>query len=281
MSNVKSASRVVDVLELLASHKEGLSVTDVSGYLRIPPSSCHTLLQTLTRRGWLTREERNKRYRLGLKLFQLVGCMVDSLDIVEVAEPVMERVNQLCNQAVSLATLEGTEVVVIYKKTASGVIRIVNPVGTRLPAHATALGKVILAELSEEQVDYLYPDEELEAHTPFTITTKQELKQCLSQMEETGIAYDREESSMGIQAVGSVIKNYSGLPVAAISIAVLSADRHDEKYWGQLEKLVRVAAAVISARLGNGSELVERYDISALDRAWESGLEFAVSGGKE
>jgi len=267
IKDVKSASRVLDVFELLARDPQGLSLKQISQSLHIPPSSCHALLQTLQQRGYVLRDEATLVYRLGTRLFELAASHSENLDLVQVADPVMDQMSRLCDEAVSLAILQGTDVVFIHKKTAGDVIRIVNPVGTRLPAHATGLGKAILAALPAEELDVRYPQDELPRLTPHTITSKRELRDCLDRVRETGVAYDREESRLGVQAVGSVIRDRNWFPVAAVTIAVLAMRPRDEGYWHRLERLAKAGASVISARLGcpapggNG-------DLSVLTREW-------------
>lgn len=270
MREVKSARRVIDVFELLSRNPEGMSLKQISQSLRIPPSSCHGLLWTLINLGYIVKDDFALTYRLGTKLFELAGAHIESLDLIQIADPIMEHMSRTCNEAVSLAVLEGTDVVFIHKKTSGGVIRIVNPVGTHLPAHGTALGKVILAELPPDELDVLYPHDELVRWTPHTITSKQALKRCLAEARERGVAYDREESAIGIQAVGSVVRDHNGFPVAAISVAALAAHKRDEEYWHRLERVVKAGASIISARLGYASASGSQ-DLSQIDRAWQGG----------
>lgn len=265
---VKSASRVLDVFELLARDPQGLSLKEISESLGIPVSSCHALLQTLQLKGYVLRDEEGLVYHLGAKLFGLVATHSENVDLIHLADPVMEQMTRLCNEAVSLAVLQGAEVVFIHKKTAGDVIRIVNPVGTHLPAHATGLGKAILATLSDSQLDALYPHDELPISTPHTLATKQALRACLAQVRETGVAYDREESRLGVQAVGSAIRDRVGT-VAALTIAVLAMYPPDGNGWQRLERLAKAGAAVISARLG--CPAVASYDISLLTKEWQEG----------
>jgi len=268
MGDVKSARRVIEVFELLSRHPEGMSLSQISQSLRIPPSSCHALLWTLNNLGYIFRDDLALTHRLGTKLFELAGTHVDSLDLIKVADPVMEHMSRVCNESVSFAVLEKTEVVFIHKKTSGGVIRIVNPVGTRLPAHGTGLGKVILAELPPDELDAMYPHAELKRYTPHTITSKQALMRCLAEVREQGVAYDREESAIGVQAVGAVVRDHTGLAIAAISVAVLSTHERDEEYWHRLEEVVKTGANIISARLGYATPSGSQ-DLSQIEMAWQ------------
>ncbi len=269
MRDNKSANRVIDIFELLARYPEGLSLKDINQYLLIPPSSCHALLSTLCKRKYVIKDRVSLTYRLGTKLFDLVGRYIDKFDLIQIADPVMGQMNRLCEEAVSLAILMGTDVVFIHKKTSDQVVRIVNPVGTHLPAHGTALGKTILAELSLDELDVLYPHEYLERWTPYTITSKQTLKESLAKVTEKGIAYDREESRIGVQAVASVIKDHNEFPVAALSIAVPAIHVRSSERWRCLERLVQAGARIVSARLGCASA-AGNEELSILGQVWST-----------
>ena len=270
MSLVKSATRVLDILELLSRQPDGLSLKEINEGLSIPLSSCHELMRTLNHRGYVAKDSSNHTYGLGMKLFQLVDTHADNVDLFKIADQVLGRMSRVCGETVSLASREGTDVVFMHKKTSSNVIRVVNPVGTRLPAHGSALGKVILAELPPDELDVLYPNEELERSTPHTITCKQEFKKCLTEVREHGVAYDREESNIGVQAVGSLVRDHNGLPAAAISIAVVSVHTRDQHDWHRLEEVVKTGADIISARLGY-TKALGNLDLSRIDKAWHGG----------
>lgn len=248
-SQVKSAARVLDIFELLLREHKGLSLTEISERLQFPISSAHALVQTLIGRGYLLRDD-HLLIRLGPKLCQYARIFADGLDLISVADPIMEQVTRLCGQTLSLAVLEGREVVFIHKKIAQGTLHVVNPVGTRLPAHATGLGKAILALLSPRELDQLYPtDDTLEAPTPNTITDKATVIAVVDAVRKTGVAYDREESALGIFAVASAIQDHWGKPVAAASI-VLPAAQADDALQRRWAALIHAAARVISYQLG-------------------------------
>ena len=267
MHDVKSAARVLDTLELLAGRPDGMSLKEITRSLDIPSSSCHGLLRTLSNRGYVIRDDSVRTYRLGMQLFQIAGVHADSVDLVRIADPVLDRISLVCGETVSVAIREGTDVVFIHKKTSSGVIRVVNPVGTRLPAHGTALGKVLLAELPEGELDALYPSDPLERCTPNTLCSRQALKSCLAEVRDQGIAFDVEESAIGVQAVGAPIRDHSGRAVAAISIALVSVRERDQDYWHLLGKLTNTGAQIVSSGLGypEGPHCV---GLPQLDQIW-------------
>jgi DNA-binding IclR family transcriptional regulator len=106
----------------------------------------------------------------------------------------------------------------IHKRPSKGIVQVVNPVGTRLPAHATGSGKVMLAHLSEWEIDQLYPTEKLPGRTATTITSKHVLKEALAVIRQQSYAYDDGESEEGVWAVAACIRGEDGRPLAALSV---------------------------------------------------------------
>jgi DNA-binding IclR family transcriptional regulator len=269
---VKSAARVLDVLELLLAKRRALSLTEMSQELSIPMSSLHELVQTLSAREYLLRHEGEYTYGLGPKLAQYAHAYLEAAEVVENARRVMEHMHLLCGESVSLAVPELREVVFVSKWTSPQLVRVVNPVGSRLPLHATALGKSILALMPEAELHRLYPEESLERLTPNTLGTKTELLHRLTAVREAGVAFDREESTLGLWAVSSAIRDASGCGVAAISIA-LPSTRVTPESEARLAELVRVGAAVVSWQLGfEGDSLGLAKTMDVLDAAWAGGL---------
>lgn len=246
---VKSAARALDILELLVKFPGGLTLTDVGENLDIPLSSLHNLMNTLLYRGYLTRDPGTSLYHLSSKLIQLAAAHHSQHDLVSVADPVMDRVSRLTAEATSLAVLQDNEVVFIHKRAAKDFVQVVNPVGTRLPTHATGLGKVMLAYLDDDEVDRLYPNEDLPTLTPSTISSKSELKEALHRVRERGYGIDNLESHQGVWAVAAAIRSRGGRPIAALSVAapVFRVKDEDRKEWCEI---VRDGAEEISKTLG-------------------------------
>lgn len=248
-ADVKSAARALDILELLSESSEGLSLTDIGKKLDIPLSSLHGLTTTMVNRGYLVRSEMDLLFRLGPRLSQIASTYQGQVDLIPLADPVLLRLRNETCETTSLTILEGTSIIFIHKRPAEGQVQVVNPVGTRLPAHATGSGKVMLSYLSEEELDYLYPEEQLPAHTSNTIITRQSLMAVLAEARENGYAYDEQESEVGVWAVASCIRNREGHPIAAISVAA-PVFRIQDKDYMQWYRVVRAGAVEVSTKLG-------------------------------
>lgn len=248
-ANIKSAARALDILELVAEFPDGLTLTDIGKNLNIPLSSLHGLIMTMVNKSYLTRSESTMLYYLGPRLSQIASNYRAHTDLVSLADPIMDRIRRATGEATSLTLLQRDGILFIHKRITEAIIQIVNPIGTRLPAHATGSGKAMLAYLTDEEIDQLYPQEELPALTPFTITTKKMLKAALVDIREKGYAYDNQESELGVWAVSSCICGEDGRPVAALSVGA-PLFRIQMKDYTEWHNLIKQGAQEISSLLG-------------------------------
>lgn len=247
--SVKSAERVLDILTLLTQCPNGMKLKDIARELHIPVSSLFAILTTMRKRGFVERDEALLYYRLSRNYYHQVTTIYSEDDLVSLAYPVMEEVQVLSGETVSLSVRVGTEIVMIGKRSSASVIQVVNALGSRLPAHATGSGKVMLAYLSEPELDRIYPEEDLPGYTPTTTTTKTDLKKILARIRDDGYAFDNEESIEGVWAIAGCIRAQDGSPLAATSIVVPSF-RVTEENISNWQKLIVDGAAKITSLLG-------------------------------
>jgi DNA-binding IclR family transcriptional regulator len=247
---VKSAERTLDILVLLARSPGGLKLRDIAHEMNIPVSSLHALLDTMKNRGFVDREKGSLLYRLSRKVYQIIppNSAQSEDDFYSVALPIMDRVQRVSNETVSLSVRVGDEIVFIGKRSSSSVIQVVNALGSRLPAHATGSGKVMLSYLHEEELDRLYSQDNLPRVTANTITSLKQLKRELARIREQGFAYDNEESIEGVWAVAGCIHDIDDRPVGATSI-VVPVFRVTKELSGKWQELIREGAAEITSRL--------------------------------
>ena len=178
----------------------------------------HRILTTLKSRGYVIQNLNTKKYRLGIRLFTL-GCAVQSTKhLVEIIKPYLRQLSQSTNETANLAILEGKEVIYLDTIESPEILRTGIMAGTRTPAHCTALGKALLAFISDEEFKSLYKsDEPLSSLTSKSISSLEELKKDLKKVKEQGYAVDREEYKIGINCIGVPIFGRNGA-IAAMSI---------------------------------------------------------------
>lgn len=247
---VKSAARSLDILEFLSNHSGGVTLTVLREHLKIPISSLFNIMMTLVQKGYVVRDELTLMYRLGPKVGQLATSFHNQVDLIQVADPYMQRLANQVGETASLTVLRDDVIVFIHKAVCDNQLQVVNPVGTTLAAHATGSGKVMLAYTPQEEIDRIYPKEHLARFTPNTIVSKKQLIKVLKEeIAPQGYAIDNEESVGGVWATAGCIRDRMGRPLAAVSVVGLVGHIQNKNYqsWPLLVKNV---TAEISAALG-------------------------------
>jgi DNA-binding IclR family transcriptional regulator len=246
---VQVLDRALAILQMLSADGPDLSLGEVSTKLGLHKSTVHRLMMVLERHKLVERNSENGRYRLGLKLFELGTRAVSKLDLRGRARPVLERLVLETSETVHLCILDDTEVVYLDKVEPTRSVRMASSVGRRNPAYCTAVGKAILAWLPEAQVESIVRKHGLKALTANTITSFLELKTELAAIRERGYAVDNEEIEEGVRCVGCVVRDFSGGPVAAISVSGPAFRVTRDKVKG-ISRPVVTAANALSAELG-------------------------------
>ena len=220
MTDVKSATRVMRILDLLREYPLGLSIFEVGKILDLPKSSVHELLHSMVENSYLMQE--GKRYRLGVKVFELGQSALQSFEVTQVARPLMKWAGHELNEVVQLALLDGKEVVYLSKMQFRKDLNIPSRVGGRMPAHATALGKAILSTQSDDQVHAKFSGVTFKTYTPNSLTSIDNLISDLNLARKNSFAFDNEEYSPGVVCFAMPFKNVSGQILGAISITMPS-----------------------------------------------------------
>jgi IclR family transcriptional regulator, KDG regulon repressor len=248
---VPAVSRALDILELFLD-RPTLSAPQVTERLRLPRTTVHELLTTLVDRGYLeTIAGAPTRYRLGMRLFQLGSQFANRLDLVREAQEAASDVAAVCDETVHVAVLDGTSVVYVAKVDSTHPVRMVSAVGRRLPAHCTAVGKMLLSSLSEEALDAHYPrGSALPGMTPNSIVSPTRLRVHLQEVREAGVAWDDCESNEAVRCVSAGVRDHTGRMIAAMSISVPTIRWTDERS-AEWADLIRRGSETLSARLGH------------------------------
>jgi IclR family transcriptional regulator, KDG regulon repressor len=248
---VQALARGIDVLDLFLTAGEPLSVPEMAKRLGLPRSSVYELVQTLVdRRCLVPADGHPHRYAPGVHLLELGSAYAANLDLAREGERVAEGLARVCNETVHLAVLDGTDVIYLAKVESEHPVRMVSAVGRRIPAHCTAVGKSLLAGLSDSELAERYdPASPLVTMTPRSIRSVNRLKRELNRVRADGLAFDDSESSVSVRCVAAPVRDHRGRVVAAMSIAVPEF-RMDASRQRELGELVRGGARELSSRLG-------------------------------
>ncbi|MEV0131599.1 IclR family transcriptional regulator [Dactylosporangium sp. NPDC050688] len=246
---VPAVIRTLDILELFLDHPR-LSAGDITERLGLPRTTVHELLVTLVARSYLISEPgKPVHFRLGMPLFQLGAAFAGQLDLVREAQDVAGGVAAACDEAVHAAVLDGTDVIYLVKVDSTHPVRMVSAVGRRLPAHCTAVGKVLLSSLAPADLDARVGDGDLLAMTPDSITDPDLLRAELERVRAAGVAVDDGESDSAVRCVGAPVRDHTGTTVAAMSVSA-PIIRWTPATHAEWTRLVREGAAALSTRLG-------------------------------
>jgi DNA-binding IclR family transcriptional regulator len=247
--SVPAVERVIKVLEILSQSKNGFSISELSRKIKIPKSSTHRIITTLERGGYLQKNIHSGKYRFGLKLISLSSNALESLELREEAKPFLRHLMMQTNLTVHMAVLERNEAVIIEKFEPQGLIRVSTWIGRRLDVNSTAIGKALIAYLTDEEFDQQFKDTSLARHNDKTIVSKNRLKQQLARIRQLGHSVSDEENEIGFRCVGAPIFNSNGRVVAAVSVTGITSQIAFEGTQSIIKR-VKQAAAGISTQLG-------------------------------
>ena len=246
-SAVKSASRVLDLFELLARYDRDVTHAEIAEGLGIPRSSLTQLLKDLVARGYVAFHAPSRGYRLGPSFAVLARHAGAGEDLISLAEPFLRELTERTGESSALNRLKGWQAEVIA--TVNGPHRLVTHMrlGDLAPLYATSGGKVILANLPEAEIDSYLATTTLEAVTPKTIVSAEDLRRELTAVRRDGIAFSFEEYTPGIVGVAAPILSASGRPLGSLNIA-MPAVRYSAEVRDRVADALQRAAREISRR---------------------------------
>lgn len=247
---VKSADRALDLLELFARHRDGLTLSDVCERTGWPKSSALALLRTLHQRGFLDLSELTGRYELGPRVAALGSAYLSHLSLEREGAAIVREVSRACDETVHLAVLRGREVLYVAKEEGGGHMRMVSMVGRMIPAHGTGVGKMLLASLPAEAFDALFPPgEDLPRLTGRTVTDRAAFVAELQRTRSRGYASEMGESTIGVCCLAAPIRDIRGEVIAAMSISV-PEPRFTPERVPELFAQLMLGARRLSIRMG-------------------------------
>ncbi len=253
------ADRVLDVLDAFSSERPELTLSELSRRAGLPLSTTHRIVGELTSRGALERDAEG-RYRVGLWLWEVASLAPHGMGLRATAMPFLEDLYEATHENVQLAVLDGPEVVYLERISARGAVNVLSRVGGRLPAHATGVGLVLLANAPAETQEQVLA-RPLKRYTAKTIDSPARLRRVLADVRRDGFAISDGQIELIALSVAAPVYGPEDTVVAAISI-VVPAEGTDPR---TLVPAVRAAARGISRTLG-APRAVRMSDV-----AWRDG----------
>jgi IclR family acetate operon transcriptional repressor len=242
--SVGTLARGLDVLELFASASAELSQTEISEALGLPMPTVHRLVALLTERGWLDRDPASRRLRLGIEMVRLLPALMGGMRLSAHARPCLIRLASEVHETVNLAILQGAEIVYILSENTDRLLTSRTAAGMRLPAHCTALGKCLLAQLPQDVARAALGGEPYARRTERTLTTWTSLAQDLAGIRETGVSISEEEYEVGLVSIAVPVRWLHGPGTGAINVS-LPATRASAEFRDRLTARLLEAASEI------------------------------------
>lgn len=236
---VKSAARALDLLDEIAANGPGTQL-QLSTRLSIPKSSLHALLRTMVDRGWLQTDPTGSVYQLGIRSLVVSSAYLSGDPVLARAAGIMDEIAAATEETVNLGRLAGRDVIYTAKRESLHPLRMHSPVGRRLPAYSTALGRAVLAERSPEERATMVP-EEIAAITERTLTSRDEVLTIIDRAAQVGYAAESDESCIGVRCFGVALP-FTRPAVDGISVAVPMSRLTPEREDNIVETLLSVRA---------------------------------------
>ena len=221
--HVQSLARGLAVIRAFDADNPTLTLSEVARRTDLTRAAARRFLLTLVDLGYVRAHDRG--FTLTPRVLELGYAYLSGLTLPQVAEPHLERLVATVGESSSVAVLDGSDIVYVARVAASRIMRVSITVGTRFPAFATSMGRVLLADVEAGDLDAHLPADGMEALTPRTITERDTLAAELARVQAQGWAVVDEELEAGLRAVAVPIRDAAGATVAAANISAHASRR--------------------------------------------------------
>jgi IclR family acetate operon transcriptional repressor len=259
--NITSVQRCLRLLSLFAQAPDGLSASEVARQSGLPVSTVHRFLVNLENAGFLAYSNAGK-YHLGISSFSIGHAALAQLDIRRLSYPYLQALNQSTRETIHLIVRHGLSAVYVEKLDSPEKLRIFSHIGASVPLYCTAVGKVMLAYLAQNELEATLRQIELRRVTANTICDRPELQRHLQRVRKNGYAFDLEEHEAHIRCVAAPIWDPSGAVNASLSLTA-PVVRMPMLRLRKLVPLIQEAGLQISRDLGyRGGGRIQNQSVS-------------------
>ena len=245
-----SVEKAFSIIENMAKVHGSMRLQDIAASCGMPSSTTLRILNTLEQLGYVVQSIHDSQYRLSLKFSAISEAVVAQTDLHSIIHPYLIKLSAACQESSCLAIEQ--DKAAVYIDVVMGpdtIIRTMQYIGKRAPMHCTGVGKLMLTNLTKEQVDEYISLKGLERFTPHTITMSEQMHAELSNIVLNGYAVDDEECELGARCLAAPIRNYTGKVIAGISISGPTT-RMTMKKFDEVKPIILEMARSISSSLG-------------------------------
>jgi IclR family KDG regulon transcriptional repressor len=204
---MKTVNKVIDVLEVFLGGKDEASIGELADLSGLHNGTIHRICSTLAKRGYLYQKKKRGKYSAGLAFLRFQNANMFALEIKETALPYLTELSKLACESVNLALWDGSAAVEAAEIVTDRILQATSIKGYRMPPNCTCTGKLLLAYKSDRIIESILKREKLLAYTEHTMTDYRQLKKELANIRQEGIAFDDEETELGLRAIAAPIRD--------------------------------------------------------------------------
>ena len=216
----QSVGKALKIIEILAQNGEPMRLMDIAALVEMPSSTALRMIATLIDYGYISQESESQKYFLTMKLAHMGSMVSSKFNLRDIVHPYLTILTKEYGEASCIAI--ESSMMALYVDVIDGpdgMLKIMQHIGKQSPLHCSGVGKCMLLNYSEDEIDKLIESKGLPPFTPNTITTKKDLMSELETIKKQGYAMDNEECEMGARCIACGIRNHKGQIIAAISMS--------------------------------------------------------------
>jgi IclR family pca regulon transcriptional regulator len=244
---VRSVERAFSIVRAFGRESPSLTLSQVAQRTGLTRASARRFLMTLEALGYIGSEDR--QFFLRPRILDLGFAYLSSVPVFDIVETHMEAVVQQVQESSSASVLDGTDVIYILRVPTKRIMSVQIEVGTRLPAYATSMGRVLLSALAPERLENYLQEVKMEQLTPMTVANDQGLRLALAQVREQGWCLLDQELEVGVRSVAVPLHDPAGQVFAAMNISTNATRVPAERLLGEYLPLLRKTAEAIDEEI--------------------------------
>ena len=237
---MSAVMRTISILEAL-SEVEGTNLENLSKVTELPKATLLRFLSTLISQGYVYRDGADM-YHLTLKMFSVGSRSLNHIDLINTAKPFAKQLCQDLGETVHMGILEDSYAVYVLKEESSYTLRMYSRVGKVIPLYCTAIGKIFLSEMSDDELEEYFRTNPLKPFTPKSIRTHHALREELERTRQRGWAIDDEEHEENVFCIGAPVRDYTGKTIAAMSVSWPVFRFNSETFQETVDRIKTVTA---------------------------------------
>ncbi len=248
-NHITSVERALRILEIFGDSQQPLTLTEVSKRVGLTKTTTQRFIKTLVSLGYLKREE-TKRYFLGTRILSLGFQFLNSSNLIKLVKPYLDELSVEVDMTVNLGILDNTDVLILYRKEVSKFLRFDIHPGSKLLVYGSGLGRALLADLTDEEIDRILDPIDLQRHTPMTFISREDIREQIGITRKTGIAISDREQSMDLCSVAVPLINDRLEMLAAINVSIPAIKSSEPEVFKSTQNKLVEKGEFISRRLG-------------------------------